>query len=265
MKDPGRLGLSKSIASMTADATAAAAVSHRSRFFLVMAIVLFLPVAVGFGPTFFLRPWSGARDPLGGPFPLHLIIHGSVLSAWCVLFIVQTTLVATHRVDLHRRLGVIGAGLAVAVVVASIVTMVRLVPRATASGAPAELIVGVVVGDTVLLVQFVSFVACGVYFRHRAAAHKRLMFLATNAIIGPAFSTNRPVGRALEAWLPAGLPWGLLFMALCFGALVVYDLVTRKRIHPATLFGLAMNVVTSAAIGVLLLSGAITAFVEWLR
>ena len=60
------LGMSKSIASTMVDATAAAAVSHRSRFFLVMSIVLFLPVAVGFWPTFFLRPWSGATDYLGG-------------------------------------------------------------------------------------------------------------------------------------------------------------------------------------------------------
>ena len=89
--------MSNSVASMTVDATAAAAVSYRSRFFLVMAIVLFLPVAVGFGPTFFLRPWSGAKDYLGGPFPVHLVIHGSVLSAWYLLFIVQTTLVAAHR------------------------------------------------------------------------------------------------------------------------------------------------------------------------
>jgi uncharacterized membrane protein (DUF485 family) len=108
--------MSTSIASTTVTTTVAAPVSRRSRFFLVMAVVLFLPVLVGFGPTFFFRPWSGAKDSLGGPFPVHLIIHGSVLSAWFLLFIAQTALVAAHRVDLHRRLGVIGVGLAVAVV-----------------------------------------------------------------------------------------------------------------------------------------------------
>jgi len=117
-----------------------------------MAVVLFLPVAILFGPTFFLRPWSGARHPLGGPFPVHLIIHGSVLSAWFLLFIAQTWLVAAHRVDLHRRLGVIGVGLAVAVVVASSVTIVRVVPRAVR--APADLVIGVVVSDTLALVTF---------------------------------------------------------------------------------------------------------------
>lgn len=40
-------------------AGASGGVAHRSHFFLVMALVLFVPVAIGFGPTFFLRPWSG--------------------------------------------------------------------------------------------------------------------------------------------------------------------------------------------------------------
>jgi hypothetical protein len=258
--------MSNSIARMTVDSTAAAAVSHRSRFFLVMAIVLFVPVAVGFGPTFFLRPWSGARDSLGGPFPVHLIIHGSVLSAWYLLFIAQTTLVAAHRVDLHRRLGVIGVGIAVAVVATSVVTLVRAVPRGTTLGLPAEAIMGVVVADTAALVVFALFVAGGVYLRRNAAAHKRLMFLAANTIIGPAFSEVRPVGRALEHWLPgAGLVSGLVFPFVCIVALVVYDVVTRKRIHPATLFGIAMFFVPGVAVGALFLSGAAPAFVEWLR
>jgi len=154
-----------------------------------MAVVLFLPVLVGFGPTFFFRPWSGAKDSLGGSFPVHLIIHGSVLSAWFLLLIVQTTLVAAHRVDLHRRLGVIGVGLAVAVVVASGVTIVRMVPRATAIGAPADIVAAVAVSDTAALISFASFVAAAV---RRVTAHKRLMFLASNSIIGPAFSVERP-------------------------------------------------------------------------
>jgi hypothetical protein len=255
--------MSNSVASMTVDATAAAAVSHRSRFFLVMAIVLFLPVAVGFGPTFFLRPWSGAKDYLGGPFPVHLVIHGSVLSAWYLLFIVQTTLVAAHRVDLHRRLGVIGVGLAVAVVVASVVTIVRSVPRATILGLPAEVSLGIVLGDTAALVGFVAYVAGGVYLRRNAAAHKRLMLLAATVIVGPAFSTARPIGRALEPWLPGS---GLVFPIACMLALVVYDVVTRKRVHPATLFGIAMFFATAVAVGIVGFSTSLGAeFVEWLR
>jgi len=230
-----------------------------------MAVVLFLPVAVGFGPTFFLRPWSGARDPLGGPFPLHLIIHGSVLSAWFLLFVAQTWLVAAHRVDLHRRLGVIGIGLAVAVVVASSVTIVRMVPRATITGAPEIVIQAVAVADTASLVTFASFVAAAVYLRRRVAAHKRLMFLAANFIVGPAFATARPIGRALAHWVggDAGSP---IFMLACIGALVVYDVTTRKRIHPATLVGIAMFFLNFVVLVSLVFASHVgAAFVEWLR
>jgi hypothetical protein len=238
-------------------------VALRSRFFLVMALVLFVPVAIGFGPTFFLRPWSGAKDYVGGPFPVHLIVHGSVLSAWYLLFIVQTTLAAAHRLDLHRRLGMIGVGVAVAVVIASIVTLVKFVPRAVSAGIPREALVAVEFGDLAALVLFMSLVAGGVYLRRNAAAHKRLMVLASSSIVGPAFATTRPVGRMLEPWLPAS---GLVFTIACFLAVVVYDVVTRKRVHPATLFAVGLYIGLAVVVGFVAFSTNLgTALVEWLR
>jgi len=259
--------MSTSIASTTVATTAAARVSRHNRFFLVMAVVLFIPILVGFGPTFFFRPWSGAKDSLGGPFPVHLIIHGSVLSAWFLLLIVQTTLIAAHRVDLHRRLGVIGVGLAIAVVVASSVTIVRVVPRAMTLGASPAALVPLVVSDTTVLVQFALFVAAAVYLRRRVAAHKRLMFLASNSIISPAFSEGRPLGRTLAHWFGERTPVVLLFMLACIGALAVYDVVTRKRIHPATVAGIAVFFLGIVFVAVFISfgSGLGAAFVERLR
>jgi hypothetical protein len=230
-------------------AGSAGVVAQRSRFFLVMAIVLFVPVAIGFGPTFFLRPWSGARDPLGGPFPVHLIIHGSVLSAWFLLFIAQPTLVASHRVDLHRRLGVFGVGLAVAVVIASIVTLVRVVPRGMAAGAPMDAIMGVVVGDSGALVAFALCVGSAVYMRRRPAVHARLMLLASTFIVGPAFSTRPPRGFSLLPGVSETTPIGLWFMLACIGALVAYDVATLRRIHRATLYGIAVLFAAGTAVG----------------
>ena len=42
------------------------------------------------------------------PLPPLLHVHGAVFSAWIVLLIVQVSLVAADRVDLHRRLGLMG-------------------------------------------------------------------------------------------------------------------------------------------------------------
>jgi hypothetical protein len=46
------------------------------------------------------------------PLPPLLHIHGAVFSSWMLLLIVQTSLVAAGRVDLHRRLGLLGFFLA---------------------------------------------------------------------------------------------------------------------------------------------------------
>src|SRR4051794_39857328 len=74
------------------------------RFYSGMALVITAIVFAGFYRTFYLSPW------LQGPAlsPLR-ILHGAAFSAWILLFVAQTTLVAAGRTDIHRRLGVAGA------------------------------------------------------------------------------------------------------------------------------------------------------------
>lgn len=40
-------------------------------------------------------------------------MHGAAFTAWVLLLLTQSTLVAAHRTDIHRKLGWIGAALAV--------------------------------------------------------------------------------------------------------------------------------------------------------
>ena len=89
------------------------------RFFTGMAIAAALTVFVGFAPTYYLRGLSEAR-PLS---PL-VHLHGIVSTAWILLFLTQTSLVAARRTDLHRRLGIAGVVLAVSVLVIGFVTAV---------------------------------------------------------------------------------------------------------------------------------------------
>ena len=51
-----------------------------------------------------LPPWKHA---FAGPRPLIVHIHGAVLASWFVLLVVQTRLVASRHVRLHRRLGML--------------------------------------------------------------------------------------------------------------------------------------------------------------
>src|SRR5215831_7221368 len=48
--------------------------------------------------------------------PAYLVLHGVVLTTWYVLVAVQTWLVAAHRTNLHRRLGIVAVGVAVLLV-----------------------------------------------------------------------------------------------------------------------------------------------------
>src|SRR2546429_8432972 len=79
------------------------------RFFSGMAIALTLTVFIGFARSYYL---NGA---FASPFALTPLLrwHGIAFTGWMVLLVTQTSLVAAHRTDLHRRLGVVGAGLAV--------------------------------------------------------------------------------------------------------------------------------------------------------
>ena len=75
-------------------------------FFTGMALACALMLYLGFLPSFFHR--SAELPPLT---PLYQL-HGVLFTAWIALFVVQATLVAGGRIDIHRALGVAGAVLA---------------------------------------------------------------------------------------------------------------------------------------------------------
>ncbi len=224
---------------MAADPVAASAVSAVPRgdtrhrrwrwFFVGMSTALLAIVVAGFARTFFLREYLGtAHLPPGlQALPLHLYLHGTVLTAWFLLFFAQTVLVASHRIRLHRRLGVAGAALAALLVVVAVIVTIRSVPRSPSNGTSlADL--PVVFGSSLgFLVSFSLLVAMGIHFRRRSETHKRLMFLASFSIIGPA------VGR-----LPNVFPGvGLVVLLSVWIALIVYDLISNRRVHRATIWG----------------------------
>jgi hypothetical protein len=77
-------------------------------FFSAMAVLMLVTVFVGFGPTYYLAGVFHA------PLPSLIIhLHGAVFSCWVLLLLAQTSLVSAGRVDIHRRLGMVGFVLAV--------------------------------------------------------------------------------------------------------------------------------------------------------
>src|SRR5437899_3521724 len=87
--------------------------NHRleNLFFSGMAVLILGTVFLGSARSYYLAGVFKA------PLPNLLVhIHGAVFSSWILLLIVQTSLVAAGRVDVHRRLGLLGFGLACLVV-----------------------------------------------------------------------------------------------------------------------------------------------------
>jgi hypothetical protein len=221
------------------------------RFFLAMGAAIVLTVFAGFAPTYYLRDFftSAPLAPL-----LHL--HGLLFTSWVALVLVQMLLVSRRRVDVHRRLGVAGAVLAAVAVAVAFAAAISAARRGfTPPGAPPPLVFLVIpIGD---LAVFSTLVAGGLLLRAKRDWHKRLMLMATLAILTPAIAR-------LPGVIAGGPPafFGLtdLFILAC----LIYDRVANGRTHPAFLLG-GLFVIVSQPLRLLVAStGVWMAFARWL-
>jgi O-antigen/teichoic acid export membrane protein len=86
---------------------------RREQLFVIgLMLIVSAIVFVGFARTYYLNIFFARRSLTA---TLHL--HGFLFSAWFVLSFVQIALIAKRRIDLHRRVGYIGALLAVLMVI----------------------------------------------------------------------------------------------------------------------------------------------------
>lgn len=94
------------------------------RLYLGGSLIFLALVFWTFARTFYLKPFFAT--PLLSAL-LH--IHGVVMSGWVVLLVVQTTLIAAHRVHWHRRVGVFGGFWAALVVLLGSITTLHAAAR----------------------------------------------------------------------------------------------------------------------------------------
>ena len=208
-------------------------------FFGGMGLVIALIVFLGFAPTFYLS------SHYAGPSLSALrIVHGTVFTSWIVLFNVQVLLIARNRYGVHRALGVVGAILAVAMVPLG-VTLAIVAARAglAPAGIPPLAFLAIPLFD---MAVFAPLVAAGIYFRRSADTHKRLMLLATLSLLAAAvfrLSRTLPIPPALDA---AGPLYFFGVVDLFVLVVAAYDLATRRRVHPATIWGGLLIVASQA-------------------
>lgn len=187
-----------------------------------MAFLILLTVFIGFAHTYYLAGIFQA------PLPNRLIhIHGAVFTCWILPLITQTSLVSADRIDIHRRLGLFGFALAcsmpVLAILAAIDEMVRHAGRAN--------VLAFFAVPTFDILAFVPLIFFAWKYRSNAAAHKRLIILATIAILDAAV-VRWPIHASWWGLHPA--EWATEAFLL---PLIAYDLFSIRKIHRATFWG----------------------------
>lgn len=193
---------------------------------LLLVLVI---VFAGFAPTFYLKGLFG-NPPLSNL----LFAHGLVMSSWIALLVVQTALVQSGRTDLHRRVGVAGAGIAVLLVVIG-ATVALEAARRGFSPTPKVTPLMFLAIPLVDLLVFSILVGTALAMRRRSATHKRLMLLATVGMLTPAVAR-----LPIDALKQVGMPAFFAVTIACVLLVVAIDTVRHRRLHPAFGWGAAL-------------------------
>ncbi len=198
---------------------------------LAIAGVMFF----GFARNYYLRAWLATR---GITFMVH--VHGLVMTAWVVLFVTQTFLIARHRVNLHRKLGIFGAALAAVVLGLGVFTIAHSIERQQ-PGADSTLFMELFVAfDGISLLGFAGLVLAGVLYRDRREIHKRLMLMAMISLLPPAY--GRLIANVTHDNVEL-LVLGLMY-ASALSCLLV-DAWRHRRVHPAFAIGSALVIASN--------------------
>lgn len=205
------------------------------RFYVVMA-AMYLAIAVaGFSPTFWVPMMRGTLH-----VPPITYVHALFFYGWVVLFLVQTALAASGNLRFHRELGVFGVAVATGMCFAATGLLINSLKRFEAAGmGAAERPIAIVSAAGVVVISTVF--AAAMLNVKRPEVHKRLMLALTSFLLQAAIGrliafflvadvrtaqlgSPPPVAVTLFASVPTDL---LLIIPM------IYDRLTRGRVHPA--------------------------------
>jgi hypothetical protein len=167
----------------------------------------------------------------GAPPPLILYVHALVSSGWLFLFVVQSALVRTRNVRLHRRLGVWGLALGAAVSVVGLDTVYVMRWRDIESGG-GEAAVAFLSIPLDSLIGFAIPFLMGAWWRKKPEIHRRLMLLATCTLTFAALARVPALGDS-------GAP--VITDTLMIAAAAA-DWLGTRRVHPVYAIGIPAEI-----------------------
>ena len=160
--------------------------------------------------------------------PLLLWMHGTAFATWIVFFILQSALVRVRKVSVHRFLGWFGAGLATVMVVLGItvsIVMTRF-DRSVLHQTDVASFLSIPFED---MIVFGSCIALAIYWRTRPEYHRRLIFVASCALMDAA------IGR-FDFWYNHSIFYAGLDLLIVLG--MVRDWIVDGRVHKVYLYAL---------------------------
>jgi hypothetical protein len=163
-----------------------------------------------------------ARRHFEGPAAAHW--HGALLASWLLLVLIQAWLVP-RRDRLHRKLGWIAVLLVPLIATSTVAIGVAATRRDLAAGVETGM-----AGNVTAPLIFCGLIGLALWKRQQPQWHKRLIFIATVALLWPAWFR----WRHFLPWVPRpDLVLGLVVANLPILIAMVRDRVRFGAVHPA--------------------------------
>ena len=222
-------------------------------YFMLMGIIGFLAVLIGFGKTLPVTLRNLKT-------PQIIYIHAGFAFAWLCLFFIQATLIRLNNFPLHRILGFFGFFIAAGASITMLPAGVFQVQTDLNNGAT-DTAYSAILGVTTTSMIFLSLVTAAILNRKKSEVHKRLMLLATILVIWPAWFRFRhyfPSVPRPDIWFALVLP--NLFIVIAW----IWDKYKNGRIHPVLAWVGAFMIAEQTFETIVYDNGIWRAFAKWL-
>jgi len=206
----------------------AAIANHLRLFYLGAAVFLLIMMLIGF-QQFYLYGKAYPSREIAAPIRTLVVLHGISMSAWVLLFLVQSLLIVRGKYNIHRMLGIIGAVIAVAIFILGIqvaVEAIRISPAGLMiwSLTPKQFMAVPIVN----MLVFAIFVIAGILNRRQPYIHRPMMLLSMLSVYSAAISRIDAISDLYRGTIFETL-LGPYFSTLVVGALffLIIWLITR--------------------------------------
>lgn len=240
------------------------------RFYVWMAGICLVVPLLAFAPTYYLQLPAGT---VVGTRGLHL--HALIFTVWPMFFALQTWFAVTGRVRSHRAWGIAGVSLGTVLILSGLTSAIRQLDANLSAGYGDGATAFAIVPMSQMML-FAGTFAAALVKRGQPAFHKRLMLMATIALLPAAlvripFALLVGFGPGLRpgngvAPPPVAFPAVVALLAdLLIVAAMLYDWRRHGKPHRAYVIGGALFFMAHLLVAPLSSTSAWRAVADFLR